>query len=375
MRQVQAMVLTLFFLASVEFTLRIFKIGPYYGYPKGMFQQDELLDYRLTPNFKGKFVRHEFTVEVSTNSLGLRDVEYGAKGEKDFRILALGDSFTWAAYGTSLQETFVKILEKKLNLSSANLRYQVINAGVPGYSTDQELLYLINRGLHLQPDLVMLNFHVGNDFADNMVKAELTVKNGFLVPVKSVDSYDEIRQFLARNLYLYSFVEKICLKLFPGFIEEHIRGRLRKEDHLAQLFVTPPSTSINQQSQRTWELLSQLKRYIDSHKMRLLIVLIPIDIQVDEERWRAFVKKNYHRGETINRRQPQEIIKRWAEENQVVSIDVLPELQHQSSDWDFYWRLNPHFNAKGNEVVASVIYEALRAREDLLTVEKSSTFP
>ena len=61
--------------------------------------------------------------------------------------------------------------------------------------------------------------------------------------------------------------------------------------------------------------------------------------------------------------QPQKVIKEWAMQNNVTMIDLLPELSAQNSNDDFYWKLNSHFNAKGNEVAAKIIYrEALNER-------------
>jgi len=42
-------------------------------------------------------------------------------------------------------------------------RYDVVNLGVEGYGTDQELLQLEHEGLAYHPDVVVLNFTVAND--------------------------------------------------------------------------------------------------------------------------------------------------------------------------------------------------------------------
>jgi GDSL-like Lipase/Acylhydrolase family len=42
-------------------------------------------------------------------------------------------------------------------------RYDVVNLGVEGYGTDQELLKLEREGLAYHPDVVVLNFTVAND--------------------------------------------------------------------------------------------------------------------------------------------------------------------------------------------------------------------
>jgi hypothetical protein len=81
--------------------------------------------YELTPD------------HANINSHGLRDEEFSlAKPADRFRILALGDSFTYG-HGVRSEETYVKQLEAMLNhkLGNRGIRYEVLNAGVPGYKS------------------------------------------------------------------------------------------------------------------------------------------------------------------------------------------------------------------------------------------------
>lgn len=92
---------------------------------------------------------------VSTNSLGLRDEELPAERRPDeFRVLALGDSWTLGVEMTPAQ-TWVKRLQEKLQKRHPDRKVTVLNAGQNGFS------YL--QGYHLarylvplyQPDLVL----------------------------------------------------------------------------------------------------------------------------------------------------------------------------------------------------------------------------
>ena len=356
--------LALFFVAIAIF-LVFFEIiarllNPEYGSTKGMFQKDEVLDYSMTPNFKGKFSRQEFKLELQTNSLGLRDIEYGEKKGNEFRILALGDSFAWGAYGTELNQTYLKILEKKLNeRGGKNFRYLVINAGVPGYGTDQELLYLKDRGYKLKPDLIMLNFFVGNDFIDNLQSGEMTVKDGFLVTSKSRQKFAEkLRAFLLANSHAYRVIEKGMLNVFGNFIQKYVKGKIQQDDYQAKLFLAPLNKDIKQQITKTKEVLKDMKSYANSNNMTFVIVLMPLNYQVDNNLKQIFIENNY-KNQQYDMGQPQKAIKEWGRNNNVVVIDLLPELQRLNKDNDFYWKFNPHFNIKGNEAVGQIIYQEL----------------
>lgn len=76
------------------------------------------------------------------------------KPENTFRIAVVGDSFTFAPY-MQFTDAFPKKLEQMLNLNDVPLHAQVINYGVPGYSTNHEI-EKVDEALAASSDLVIL---------------------------------------------------------------------------------------------------------------------------------------------------------------------------------------------------------------------------
>jgi len=118
------------------------------------------LGWAHRPGHVGTFGQDAGRVSIRINSLGLRDREmaYG-RTEGRGRILVVGDSFAWG-FGVEADQIFTERMETRLS------DVDVLNAGVSGYSTDQELLWLENDGMKYQPDLVLLLLS-GNDDALN----------------------------------------------------------------------------------------------------------------------------------------------------------------------------------------------------------------
>jgi lysophospholipase L1-like esterase len=79
-----------------------------------------------------------------------------AKPAGTLRVLMLGDSITYGN-GVAWNETFSYRLQQILNGAGAAARVEVLNLGVSGYNTAQELATLQELGLRLDPDLVILN--------------------------------------------------------------------------------------------------------------------------------------------------------------------------------------------------------------------------
>jgi len=105
----------------------------------------------------------EYSVAVHVNALGLRGPERTVgKPPNRARILVLGDSFAFG-FGVAQDETFSAELERQLG--ERGLRVEVLSSGVPGWSLDNELVYLRTQGFDLEPDLILLA-SCENDLSD-----------------------------------------------------------------------------------------------------------------------------------------------------------------------------------------------------------------
>lgn len=134
--------------------------SPCAALPMGLFQHDGLLGWSGVPNQRGKFEGADFSVHVTHDANGFRNlVSPYAPGKRN--ILIIGDSFAWG-WGVEDNEVFAnRMMESDRNLN-------VYNLGIPGYGTDQEYLtlcrFLKECGNPSYDDVVLLLF--GNDFYD-----------------------------------------------------------------------------------------------------------------------------------------------------------------------------------------------------------------
>ena len=105
-------------------------------------------------------------VTISINSQGRRDREVPTKKPAGtYRIAILGDSVAFGAR-VEAKHDFASQIEWTLNARDKSRCYEVLNFGVPGYGTWQELSALKEKALAYDPDLVILAF-VMNDLFDN----------------------------------------------------------------------------------------------------------------------------------------------------------------------------------------------------------------
>jgi hypothetical protein len=139
--------------------------------------------YTLQPNLDLTFVR----ARVVTNSCGMRSPERPvAKPRGVYRIALLGDSFAFG-WGVEQKETFAQHLEDNLNRASkGSPRFEVLNFGVPGYSTFQEVALFEELGLDFQPDAVLVYF-VQNDFGMPFFIRDIEGSGGILSSLKFIE--------------------------------------------------------------------------------------------------------------------------------------------------------------------------------------------
>ena len=121
---------------------------------------DEQLGWRPLPSVSKIGTVWGVSRPATTNTHGWRDRERSYRKPPGVsRIVAIGDSFT---FGSDVDdgERFTDVLEGLLD------GVEVINLGVPGYGTDQELRLLETQALRYEPDVVLLIACVFNDLDD-----------------------------------------------------------------------------------------------------------------------------------------------------------------------------------------------------------------
>ena len=122
------------------------------------YSYDAELGWAPKPNSSSTVTTRERTIQVRHNSRGLRDIEL----ERDPRptMLFLGDSMVWGV-DAEADERFTDLLRSRIS------QYKTVNAGVSGFGTDQEFLWLQRIWLEFEPTVVVLTFCTYNDRSDN----------------------------------------------------------------------------------------------------------------------------------------------------------------------------------------------------------------
>jgi hypothetical protein len=118
----------------------------------------------------------------TTNSQGYRDSRewHHERTPGVGRVLVLGDSHT-EGFECRQDHTYAAILEKRLRAMGQPT--EVLNCGVSGFSTAEELVFLENEGLKYRPDAVVVGWFA-NDLNDNVNAGLFAVRDGKLVEEK-----------------------------------------------------------------------------------------------------------------------------------------------------------------------------------------------
>jgi lysophospholipase L1-like esterase len=189
--------------ALLEGAVRLVGVGPTLPRQFAANVADAFLPWKLEPFSVSEGATPEFTFRYAHNSVGLRDVEHvPRKPEGVFRILVLGDSFTYGV-GVAFDETYVARLGRLLNERlTGRPTVEMINAGIPRYWPEPERMFLEHYGLAYEPDIVLVAF-VPNDVVDTHVGLQgLTVSQGFLV-TRGLDPFGGAGIWLYRHSQVF----------------------------------------------------------------------------------------------------------------------------------------------------------------------------
>jgi len=306
------------------------------------------------PGARIRYRRSEFDNVIQIKSLGLRDREIEtATTTGVFRILVLGDSYAEGKQ-VSLEEIFPKQLESVLRGRFPARRWEVVNGGVSGYGTEDEIKFFEVYGRSFDPDLVLLAFCVGNDLDDNR-RARFFRWDGSkleerpLEPLSTLDLADaRAREFAASHSHLYQFLRDRYTRYAASPAPEPVEEPAG---------VTPsPTDSGSDDWRRTEALLDRLRELVTRSGARLLLVAVPQRAQVFDDEWAAVSARP---GGAVARDQLQQRLAAYAGTRGLPFLDLLPALRVAARTERTHFRIDGHFNARGHAVAGREIFESL----------------
>jgi hypothetical protein len=232
--------------------------------------------------------------KFTINNQGLRnnkDIEY-EKPKGVTRILSLGDSHT-QGYEVSQSNTFSAIIDKYLNTNG--YKTEVINSGVSGFSTAEELIYLENEGIKYNPDVVVLGFYA-NDYQDN-IKAglfKLDENNNLIigkkkhipgVKVQNIIYSLPMIKWLSENSYFYSVLFNTTWKFFKALLLS-----AKASESSVEYAVPTQEEFTKYQTDLTTALIKRMYAFCQKNNIKFIIVDIPKD--TDENTFESSITVN-----------------------------------------------------------------------------------
>jgi hypothetical protein len=325
-------------LLLAEALVRVFRLAPPLSLQYSNNIKDPYLPFKPRPLsvLSGRSPTGEFAYEYRHNRFGLRDVEHSQrKDARCFRILGLGDSFTYGA-GVRFEETYLFRLERMLNERPGNHpRVEVIKAGISMYFPEPERILLERYGKTYRPDLVLVGF-LPNDVIDTQRGlGEIRVDESGYLKTREADALGSWGVALYLNSHLFRFLQK-------SLRDTLARGDapvVRESDWLKQ-------DGIYERHWRTIE--SEYSRMAEiSRSLPGSLVLIHIPQNGPWSEIHSY---------------PATRLSAWAAANGAGFVDTLPAMSQAAKSQTLYYEHDGHCTAEGHLLIAQEIFAYLTAQ-------------
>lgn len=272
--------------------------------PRGYFDADNGLTYHV-------------------NGDGFRGSDFSeTKAEGTFRIIVLGDSFTFGE-GVRLEDTFVAGLQSILR-DRVSSRIEVLNLGVSAWSTKDEIAYYENAARDFQPDLVLVAF-VLNDAGPEVI-----------------DIWDKFRQsyeapFPLKYSYAASFLYTKLLQRDAGrqYTNALVGSAMTAKDKWSE----------------TFGYLARGKHIAATDGAGFAVVIFPFMYQLND----MYPFRPLH-----------ELVGEACRTNEIAYLDLFPAFKGQSYTDLWVHPSDQHPNEKGHAIAAKAIADFL-VEDGLLT--------
>jgi len=344
-----------------------------------------ILGWIPKPNTTGTANSPEFNATYLINSLGLNDEPIGASNKAKRRIVALGDSHTFAL-GVDMEQAWPNQLERLL-FKGDTREGAVFNLGVIGYSLGQYLQRMQILEHELKPHIVIIGFSMATDLYDLVPPdrggfvygAEYDReyydldKNGLLVKKNSALSKSTRQK---RNLESNQYAQDVSLTI-RGFLQKFSVYRALKRSKLATwvaLHIRPGGSSLwpgqetalkkqlGEEESYRWRLaeaiLSEIASHARNRKTHVILVNIPYLAQVYDEVWdSSFGMYPSHYDRWIAGQRLSAICGRL----EIICVDTTSAFVKEfrkNKTW-LHYKYDGHPTSKGHSLIAQRVYNEI----------------
>ena len=329
-----ATAVTVIALVACELGLRLLNLAV----PSPVFYSDGYNRFRGRPG--AAFLGTEL------NSRGFNDVEHTEARPAGVasRVVALGDSMTFGV--VPYDANYLTLLEEALGRDA-----EVVNMGVPGTAPADYLSVLVNEGLAFDPDLVLVNVFVGNDFE---------------VPRRRLSE----RSYLATGVYYFwtlltagAPAETVFEESGPDYNDAAPSFSAERYLEIAvdRAWVYDDAAEIGPGLAAAVGAAAGIRDIAARAGADTLVLILPDETQVDSA-FAARVADAY--GASLDFARPSRLLAEALTAAGIAHLDLLPVFAAAGADTRLYKPRDTHWNLAGNRLAAEALAPAVRARLD-----------
>lgn len=350
--------------ASPPTTLRDAKIGARHPFSyEGDFYVDEI----------GKEVRLRF------NNVGFRGPSRTfQKRNGTVRVAIMGDSMI-AALAMPEPKMMTSKLEQMLNESHPEVDWEVMNFGVSGASTAQQIALYREVVHRFDPDVVLSCFFVGNDLTDNSPRLSRNPRvyfdfdeEGNYRQLPHSASRSKMSQWLNVHSRFYVW-QKRAMRLARGGVRK-ATGGLQAGDWI---YATEENDDLTHAWKLTSKAIETLNQEVISRGSIFGVVVVPSAPQIYTDLFEDLVTATPEHTKSFDIQHPERRLRKLCDrlgaECWTIKEDFCNAAPSRSSEVKQEWLFlggRGHLNERGNELAAKSIYRFLSFGRTNAAVEK-----
>jgi hypothetical protein len=293
--------------------------------------------------FRGKPYADDYS-DFKLNSRGFKDKEFTEKKENVYRIIGIGDSFTFGV--VPYKYNYLTKLNSQLRQNNYNI--EVLNMGIPSLGPIEYLSLFVREGLELKPNMLLLTFYIGNDFTDCAKRI---------------------------NIIEYSYIASIVNYLialgtkYEGNANINLREyyddkpTIKKEEYLkvmgkrSSMYIKGDKAFIELVDSALY-YLSSINDICKKQHIEFIVVIAPDEFQINEVLQKEVVEAFYPKfnKEKWDITLPNKMLTDRLEKLGIKYIDLYPYFREKSGE-RLYKPNDTHWNIAGNQLSANIIQE------------------